>query len=694
MLRWADRGDAAHAPLTGVPPVPRAATLIGAAMLIVAAIIPIRLMPLHTDGSGLSPVQLIVLIAAAVGGAFLVLTPRISSPAVTAGGLVVLDVVPIVLIYSTGDPAGQRSMLLWLVIPTVIAATHQHRLAWIAQTVFAAAIVAGVILATTWYDQPRSILEAAYAAGVMVVAAVIVHRLADNTREQSRQLWRTSLTDGLTGALNRRGLIQGFPALVRDAERAHADVGVVLLDVDHFKAINDEHGHTVGDRVLTDLCGVVHDVIGPGGLLARTGGEELAAVVAGSPGDVAEQVRAALAASTVMPAVTVSVGVVAVAPEAVRDDPQLLWGLLDAADHALYRAKRAGRDRVRTGHVDLDEYRVTDLVPPPVAALPTPHRPASGGDAALYGSALVYFATIALLARLTTDAFTGNDVAAALLMISSIVAVGVGGWLVTQRPAIPTSWLLLGALSADAMILFSILVAGDIPGRRLAVFAAVLPALVVSLYLTRPVVLMHHLVVLGLVLLAAIGRGVAPVLYFAAVLSAAAILIGSAEMMYRLRNRHDVIAASLHAWSVTDPLTGAANRRGLEMSFAEADRGRPQRILVIDVDDFKAVNDRLGHLAGDDALARLTLALRVVCPAGSIVARTGGDEFVIVSPGYDDGTAERIRGAAALLPVPLSVTVGAVQSVPGSDTDIWDLVTLADMQLTDLKQVKRRRMSS
>ena len=194
---------------------------------------------------------------------------------------------------------------------------------------------------------------------------------------------------------------------------------------------------------------------------------------------------------------------------------------------------------------------------------------------------------------------------------------------------------------------------------------AVIPALLVSLYLPRAVVLDHHLVVLAMCILATSGPGVPVPLRVAAVLTATATIVGSSEVMYRLRNRHDVIAASLHGWSVTDPLTGLANRRGLELAFAQFDPGRSLRVFELDVDDFKSINDRLGHGTGDDALARLALTLTLVTPPGSVVGRTGGDEFVIVSPGHDDGAAERIRGAAALLPVPLSVTVASVQSAPG-----------------------------
>ncbi len=691
MLRWTDGpDDESVQPIEGVPTVPRASALTGGALVYLAALMPVRLLPPRMLVPGGTAVVLGTLSVAVLYGLGLILIPKMRGPVPTVIGLVVLDLIPVAMVAASAVPSDQRARALWLVIPTVIAATNRALAVPAAQTVAACAIAAGIILSSSGDVQPRAVLECFCLGGVLAMAAVVVARLAASTREQAAQLWQTSLTDGLTGVLNRRGLIGGFPALVREAERRSSVVGVVLLDVDHFKRINDEFGHTVGDQVLRRLCGVTADVVGDRGLLARTGGEELAAVLAGPPEELAGQIRDALATSDLQHPMTVSIGVVSVAPDAVHE-PERLWDLLDAADRALYRAKQDGRDRIRRGAVDFAASRPPTLVPPPAAAVPPPVNPAPSRDAGLYGWGLVYFSALALIARFGSDAFIETGPAAWVLLIGSVSALVIGAWLLMVRPVVPTWWLLVGALGADAVIAAGILVGQDIAGQRLALSVAVIPGLLVSLYLRRGVVLAHHVLMIALCGLATWGPLISPVQWVAGVLTGAATIVGSAEMMYRLRHRHDVIAASLHGWSVTDPLTGVANRRGLALAFDAADRSAPLRVLVLDVDDFKAVNDRHGHITGDDALARLALTLTVVSPPGSIVARTGGDEFVILSPGQDDGAAERIRGAAALLPVPLSVTLGAVQSVAGSDTGLWDLVTLADIQLTDRKRAKNRR---
>ena len=155
--------------------------------------------------------------------------------------------------------------------------------------------------------------------------------------------------DHLTGAWSRR-------AFFGRAERAHADavrtggpLSLLIFDVDHFKAINDTHGHAVGDRVLADLVARTGTVL-RGDACARLGGEEFAVLLPDTDADAAVQLadelrrtleRAAVAgAGGAAVRYTVSVGV------ASLDDGESLASLLQRADAALYAAKRGGRNRV------------------------------------------------------------------------------------------------------------------------------------------------------------------------------------------------------------------------------------------------------------------------------------------------------------------------------------------------------------
>ena len=154
---------------------------------------------------------------------------------------------------------------------------------------------------------------------------------------------REATTDALTGLANRRTL----QARHRAAVRLGAPLAVLLCDLDHFKRLNDEHGHDVGDEALRLFAEVLRRAVRPGDVPARFGGEEFAVLLVDcDPADaaiVADRVRAELAGALLpgrLPPFTVSVGV------APLTSGQELAAGVKAADRALYEAKRSGRDRV------------------------------------------------------------------------------------------------------------------------------------------------------------------------------------------------------------------------------------------------------------------------------------------------------------------------------------------------------------
>ena len=174
---------------------------------------------------------------------------------------------------------------------------------------------------------------------------LLVTELQCNLREQAR-------TDALTGALNRRALEQEGRREVARSLRQGRMVTVILLDVDHFKLLNDRWGHAGGDLVLRELVGMIRNILRQGDLLARSGGEEFTLLLpdtnAAEGAVVAERLRCAAAGLT--PAFaggeisfTISLGVSQTSP--VEQD----WEeLLRRADLAMYAAKRLGRNRVVT----------------------------------------------------------------------------------------------------------------------------------------------------------------------------------------------------------------------------------------------------------------------------------------------------------------------------------------------------------
>ncbi len=207
----------------------------------------------------------------------------------------------------------------------------------------------------TWVDGER-IQERVLGEGQKVrVGQTHVLKFAryDQLEEQSqRQLLDAALRDGLTRAFNRRYFLQRFAAELRFAERHKQRVALLLIDVDHFKNVNDELGHPVGDDVLERMVKVLQGGLRLEDVLARYGGEEFAVLARNIPREhalaMAERLRGLVASArfgsdTKPRPLTISIGVAMYESGAHAG---MMEKLIEAADSALYRAKREGRNRV------------------------------------------------------------------------------------------------------------------------------------------------------------------------------------------------------------------------------------------------------------------------------------------------------------------------------------------------------------
>lgn len=173
--------------------------------------------------------------------------------------------------------------------------------------------------------------------------------LATQLRQALDAMARQAGTDALTGLPNRRSLDAALAAQCALAAREGRPCAVLMLDLDHFKAINDTHGHAVGDAVLRAFGQRLQAQLRRSDLCARYGGEEFVVLLAGTPfepaEDVGERLRLSVSAGPLVEGVraTVSVGTASHRPD---DD---VATLLARADAALYEAKRSGRNRVVAG---------------------------------------------------------------------------------------------------------------------------------------------------------------------------------------------------------------------------------------------------------------------------------------------------------------------------------------------------------
>jgi diguanylate cyclase (GGDEF)-like protein len=172
--------------------------------------------------------------------------------------------------------------------------------------------------------------------------------LAEQLREALAASQQQAATDPLTGLPNRRALDELLRQQLGQAARQRSGFAVLMLDLDHFKAVNDSQGHAVGDRVLQAFAARVRAQLRDGDSCARYGGEEFVVVLPGASLalalEVAERLRACVAGSALLSqpavAVTVSIGAAAHRPGDGATD------LLARADAAVYEAKRSGRNRV------------------------------------------------------------------------------------------------------------------------------------------------------------------------------------------------------------------------------------------------------------------------------------------------------------------------------------------------------------
>jgi diguanylate cyclase (GGDEF)-like protein len=169
--------------------------------------------------------------------------------------------------------------------------------------------------------------------------------------------------DGLTGAWNHVGILTILERELLRADRTGESLGIIMIDVDHFKAVNDTHGHRCGDHVLKELASQVSSVLRPYDLLGRYGGEEFTIVAPGCDIDktyeLAERIRLRVAGHSFgfngrTMSVTVSIGI------AAYTSGTTLESLLRTADKGLYLAKSHGRNRVELGD-DRSEHMVSAI---------------------------------------------------------------------------------------------------------------------------------------------------------------------------------------------------------------------------------------------------------------------------------------------------------------------------------------------
>ncbi|MFI7210010.1 GGDEF domain-containing protein [Micromonospora maritima] len=272
------------------------------------------------------------------------------------------------------------------------------------------------------------------------------------------------------------------------------------------------------------------------------------------------------------------------------------------------------------------------------------------------------------------------------------LAAGVAGsWVATRVTSKTWSYRVSSTLLLITLVVATVGALGDGGVSSPAALGFVTTAVFVASYTPQlRLMLGFEVLIVGTYLLVAVAGPPAPrghvFVYVAGMLVLVSVCSTQTRTLARQRSR-------LRALASLDPLTGALNRRGLaelaRFLFRAGCRPGPS-LLCLDLDDFKLVNDRLGHAAGDDLLRRVVTATREALRDGDAIARIGGDEFVVVLAAAD---AEAARSTAARIEATLrpltSVSVGAATAPHDGDT-LDRLLHTADQRLYRVKQQRGR----
>lgn len=274
----------------------------------------------------------------------------------------------LMILTGIGVTGGIHSALLpWVAIPVVTAAARFRLPVFLTGSVLATAGLVAVCAIANPHALGHD--PAPVIAVVVLLCALVVSQQPILGAELR---WRNdAVLDPLTGLLNRQGLQRRFREVAEQARVTTRWVSVALIDLDGFKALNDQYGHAQGDAALKEVAYALRKDLRAFELLYRIGGDELLLILPGADLDaarhVAEQARMAIASCQIGggPRLSASLGVVSATGDGIEFET-----MYEMADQALYAAKRDGRNRVGYVPADGSEPRVSEPVEPVVMVRP------------------------------------------------------------------------------------------------------------------------------------------------------------------------------------------------------------------------------------------------------------------------------------------------------------------------------------
>lgn len=214
----------------------------------------------------------------------------------------------------------------------------------------------GIVHGSLAVFTPGAVQSLAYLAGYLLMIVNGFGFLLLCKEKDDQQMARLATIDSLTGLVNRRAFFERTESARLLATRLRSPIALMMIDIDHFKRLNDRFGHATGDEALCLFAATAQATLRDHDIMGRLGGEEFALVLPGTELEgavlAAERLRREVAAAQMavsggMYSMTISIGVVVIDPN------EHINSALARADHALYAAKSAGRDRVEVGQARL-----------------------------------------------------------------------------------------------------------------------------------------------------------------------------------------------------------------------------------------------------------------------------------------------------------------------------------------------------
>jgi diguanylate cyclase (GGDEF)-like protein len=482
-----------------------------------------------------------------------------------------------------------------------------------------------------------------------VSAALIVGLIVaqNRVRTAAAKNHSHSVTDPLTGLSNLRGLRARLRQELHRSARDESEIVMFAIDLDDFKEVNDRFSYALGDAVLQAVAHALENEIEPGDLLARRGGDEFAILTVATPGRHMARFGDRIAASiertrrAICPGVNPRASVTRVNHRHGESAEHFLRRVDDGLHDAKLDAhpERIGHEPGGTGdhpEVGADEQRspLLEGARRVQLGLRHPARPERARSATTLewrmtaATAFVPAALIAIIVGfgLVPDAERPSTLFCVLgLLVCAGLSFAAAGSTVDRR------WLHVSVAVTTTLTIACVALSGDAsyPMAELCILPAPLAVMLFGWKRAMPYAIVSAGAFAYIVIDAG---GQFAILQSALTIGVIAVLVVLLQRGERLTTQ---FTAAAEAISIVDPLTGAANLRGfvsrVEQEIARCDAlGEELSLVMIDLDRFKAVNDRYSHSMGDALLIETTRAIESVVREDEMVVRRGGDEFVVI----------------------------------------------------------------